>query len=57
VLDYTTRDQGDEMPLLDILHEADKILEDPAWLMFGLAGLVGVLGLIALILLYPIARD
>jgi hypothetical protein len=45
------------MPLLDILHEADKILEDPAWLMFGLAGLVGVLGLVALILLYPIARD
>jgi hypothetical protein len=45
------------MPLLDILAEADKILEDPAWLMFGLAGLVGLLGLAALILLYPLGRD
>jgi hypothetical protein len=46
-----------EMPLLDILAEADKILEDPAWLMFGLAGAVGVIGLIALLLLYPLGRD
>ena len=45
------------MPLLDVLHEADKILEDPAWLMFGLAGAVGVLGLLALVLLYPLGRD
>jgi hypothetical protein len=45
------------MPLLDILAEADKILEDPAWLMFGLAGAVGIIGLIALFLLYPLGRD
>jgi hypothetical protein len=45
------------MPLLDILAEADKILEDPAWIMFGLAGVIGVLGLLALFLLYPISRD
>lgn len=45
------------MPLLDILADLDSVLEDPAWIMFGLAGLVGVLGLLALILLYPISRD
>jgi hypothetical protein len=45
------------MPLLDILAEADKILEDPAWIMFVLAGAIGLLGLIALALLYPISRD
>jgi hypothetical protein len=45
------------MPLLDILADADKILENPAWLMFGLAGLVGLLGLVALLLLYPLGRD
>jgi hypothetical protein len=45
------------MPLLDILAEADKILEDPAWIMFALAGAIGLLGLIALALLYPISRD
>ena len=45
------------MPLLDILAETDKILEDPAWVMFGLAGAIGLIGLIALWLLYPISRD
>ena len=45
------------MPILDILAEADKILEDPAWVMFGLAGLVGLLGLAAIALLYPFSRD
>jgi hypothetical protein len=45
------------MPLLDILAEVDNIIEDPAWLMFGLAGLVGLLGLAALVLLYPLGRD
>jgi hypothetical protein len=45
------------MPLLDILAEADKILEDPAWIMFALAGAIGILGLLALFLLYPISRD
>ena len=45
------------MPILDILAEADKILEDPAWVMFGLAGLVGLLGLAALFFLYPFSRD
>jgi len=45
------------MPILDILAEADKILENPAWIMFGLAGLLGLLGLAALVLLYPFARD
>jgi hypothetical protein len=45
------------MPILDVLAEADKILEDPAWVMFGLAGLVGLLGLAALFFLYPFSRD
>jgi len=49
------------MPLLDIfgvsLADLDNIWEDPAWLMFGLAGAAGVLGLAALILLYPLSRD
>ncbi|HWO73307.1 MAG TPA: hypothetical protein VNN21_07090 [Dehalococcoidia bacterium] len=49
------------MPLLDIfgvsLADLDKVLEDPSWLMFGLAGAVGALGLAALILLYPLSRD
>lgn len=45
------------MPVLDILAEADKILEDPAWVMFALAGLLGVVGLAALVLLYPFSRD
>ena len=45
------------MPILDILAEADKILEDPAWVMFGLAGLVGLIGLAALFFLYPFSRD
>ena len=45
------------MPLLDILASVDKVLENPAWLMFGLAGAVGLLGLAALILLYPLGRD
>jgi hypothetical protein len=45
------------MLLLDILAELDSILEDPAWLTFGLAGAVGFLGLAALILLYPMGRD
>jgi hypothetical protein len=57
VLDHNTCEQGAMMPLLDILAELDNILEDPAWLMFGLAGAVGVIGLIALALLYPISRD
>lgn len=49
------------MPLLDVLgvslHDLDRVLEDPAWLMFGLAGLIGLLGLAALFLLYPLGRD
>jgi hypothetical protein len=45
------------MLILDILAEADKILEDPAWIMFGLAGLIGLLGLAALFFLYPFSRD
>jgi hypothetical protein len=45
------------MPLLDLLADLDKVLEDPAWIMFGLAGAVGLLGLVALILLYPLGRD
>ena len=45
------------MLLLDILAELDSVLEDPAWLTFGLAGAVGLLGLAALILLYPMGRD
>jgi hypothetical protein len=47
------------MPLLDItsfLGDLDKVLEDPAWLFFGLVGGVGLLGLLAL-LLYPISSD
>ncbi len=48
------------MPLLDItslLGDLDKVLEDPAWLFFGLVGGIGFLGLLALILLYPISTD
>lgn len=48
------------MPLLDItsfLGDLDKVLEDPAWLFFGLVGGVGLLGLLALLLLYPISQD
>jgi hypothetical protein len=45
------------MPLLDILASVDKVLENPAWLMFGIAGVIGLLGLAALILLYPMGRD
>jgi hypothetical protein len=45
------------MPALDILAEVDKILEDPAWIMFGLGVFIGVLGLGALFFLYPFARD
>jgi hypothetical protein len=45
------------MPILNILAEVDKILEDPAWVMFGLAGLVGLVGLAALLFLYPFSRD
>jgi hypothetical protein len=45
------------MPLLDLLARVDKVLENPAWLMFGLAGIVGVLGLAALFFLYPFSRD
>jgi hypothetical protein len=45
------------MPILDVLAEADKILENPAWLMFGLAGAIGLLGLLALFFLYPFAND
>jgi hypothetical protein len=45
------------MELLSTLGDIDNVLEDPAWLMFGLAGLVGLLGLAALFLLYPFSRD
>lgn len=45
------------MPVLDILADIDNVLEDPAWVMFGLAGLLGVLGLTAILLLYPFSRD
>jgi hypothetical protein len=48
------------MPLLDItsfLGDLDTVLEDPAWLFFGLVGIVGVLGLVALLVLYPISTD
>ena len=45
------------MPILDILSSIDSVLEDPAWLMFGLAGGLGLLGLTALLLLYPFGRD
>ena len=43
--------------LLGILADIDNIVEDPAWIMFGLAGIVGLLGLGALFLLYPFSRD
>ncbi len=40
------------MPLLDVW----AILENPAWLFFGLTVTVGLLGL-ALLMLYPIGKD
>ena len=45
------------MPVLDILSEVDSVLQNPAWIMFALAGLTGVLGLAALVILYPFSRD
>ncbi len=45
------------MPLLDILAEVDKVLEDPAWVVFGLTLLVGGLGLFLLFVVYPLGRD
>ena len=45
------------MPVLNLLADIDNILEDPAWIMFGLAGVVGLLGLAALFLLYPFGSD
>ena len=44
------------MPLIDILGTLDNILEDPAWLMFGLAGGVALLGFL-LLMLYPLGKD
>lgn len=43
--------------VLSILADIDKVIEDPAWIMFGLAGGAGLLGLAALFLLYPFSRD
>ncbi len=40
------------MPILDVW----SILENPAWLFFGLTVAVGLLGLV-LLMLYPIGRD
>jgi len=45
------------MPLLDILADVDKVLEDPAWITFGLLVLVGGLGLFLLLVVYPMGRD
>ena len=45
------------MPILDILADIDSVIEDPAWIMFGLAGGIGLLGLALLVLLYPFSRD
>ncbi len=45
------------MPVLDILAQVDKVLENPAWLMFGIAGGIGLLGFLALLFLYPFAGD
>lgn len=41
------------MPILDVW----EVLEDPAWLTFGLTVAIGALGLAALIFLYPFGRD
>jgi len=40
------------MPLLDIW----SLLENPAWIFFGLTVSVGILGF-ALLMLYPVSRD
>jgi len=52
------------LPLLDVidtitnnLPHIDKVLENPAWLMFGLTIALGSMGLAALFLLYPFSRD
>lgn len=45
------------MPLLISMADITSVLEDPAWLMFGLAGLIGLGGIAALLLLYPFSRD
>ena len=41
------------MPLLDVW----TVLEDPAWLFFGLTVAIGGGALAALLLLYPFGRD
>ena len=48
------------MPFLDFvstLGTLDKVLENPAWLMFGLTVALGGLGLMALLLLYPFGKE
>ena len=41
------------MPLLDVW----QVLEDPAWIFFGLTFAAGLGALAALFLLYPFGRD
>lgn len=45
------------MPILDILAEGNKVWQDPAWIMFALAGGVGLLTFAALFFIYPFTRD
>ncbi len=45
------------MPLLDILSSLDSVLENPAWIIFGLAVGLGALGLFLLLFIYPLAKD
>ncbi len=45
------------MPLLNILADVDSVLQNPAWILLGLAGCIGFLGLIALLVLYHMSRD
>jgi hypothetical protein len=45
------------MPILVSMADVTSVLEDPAWIMFGLGAIIGLAGLAALVLLYPFSRD
>lgn len=45
------------MPLLVSMTDIKSVLENPAWIMFGITAGIGLLGLFALMVIYPMSRD